>query len=94
MSDRGLVDFDDLIAATMAIEHDPRAAKGVGDDAVGAGLGIAPLDREHALGMREIPGFAAVALLEAGEHQLSAHRAVAEQGPFFDRFQQSFLHGV
>ena len=44
-----------------------------------AGLGVAALDAEHALGVREVPLLAAVALLEPGDHELRAHRAVAEQ---------------
>ena len=69
----------------MAVEHDAAAAEGVGEEAVGAGLGVSALDGEHPLGMREVPRLAAVALFEPGEHQLRAHRAVAEQRPFSDR---------
>ena len=82
--DAGLVDFDDVVRFAMAGEHDARSAKGVGDDAIRAGLDVAALDGEHSLGMRQIPGLAAIALLQAGEHELRAHRAVAEQRPLQD----------
>ena len=42
-----------------------------------AGVGVAALDGEHAFGMGEVPCFAAVALFQAGEHELRAHGAVA-----------------
>jgi hypothetical protein len=35
--------------------------------------------------MREIPRFAAIALFQAGDHQLRSHRAVAQQRPIPDR---------
>ena len=69
------------VAVPVAVEHEARAAEGVGQDAVGAGLDVAALDGEHALRMGEIPLLAAVALLQAGEHQLRAHRAVADERP-------------
>ena len=58
-----------------------------------AGLGIAALDGQHPLRMREVPCLAAVALLQSGQHQLRAHGAVAEQGPLPDRVLQKLLHG-
>ena len=51
MRDGGLVDLDDVVGLAVAVEHDAAAAEGVGEDAVGAGLGVAALDAEHALGM-------------------------------------------
>ena len=73
------VDLDDVVGVPMTIEHDAAAAEGVRDEAIRSGLDVASLNREHALGMRQVPRLAAVALLEARQHQLRAHRAVAEQ---------------
>ena len=61
-SNRGPVDLGDLVGLRMAIEHDARTAERVGDDAIGPGLGVAPLDGQHALRMGQVPCLAAVAL--------------------------------
>ena len=42
--------------------------------------------------MREIPEFAAGAAFEARQHQLGAHRAVADQTAFAQGFEQRFFH--
>ena len=78
-----------LIAATSSawpwrFSMMPRPAERVGDDAVGARFGVAALDRQHALGVSQVPGLAAVPLLEPGDHQLRAHGAVAEQRSLLD----------
>jgi hypothetical protein len=49
-------------------------------------------DRQHALGMGQVPRLAAVALLESRDHQLRAHRAVAEQRPFAGFVLQTICH--
>ena len=49
------------------------------------GFGIAPLDGQHAIRMSQVPRLAAVPLLQAGEHELGAHSAVAEQRIFRNR---------
>ncbi len=90
--DAGPVDRGDVVGMPVAIEHDARAAERVGDDAVRAGLGVAPLDRQHALGVGQVPGLAAIALLEPGDHELRAHRAVAEQRPFSNLVLQTSCH--
>ena len=90
--DGRLIDFDDAIGVAMPVEHDARAAEGVGEDAIGAGVGVAALDGKHLLRMRQVPFLAAVALREAGEHELRAHRPVAQQGALADRFQQWLFH--
>ena len=72
----GLVDFDGLIAVGMPIEHDPGSTKGVRDNAVGSRFGIGFLNSRHSLGVREIPGLAAPALLQPSQHELSSHRTV------------------
>jgi hypothetical protein len=61
----------------MAVEHNARTAEGVGQDAIRAGLGVAPLDGQHPLGVSQIPRLPATALLEPCQHQLGAHRAIA-----------------
>jgi len=83
-----------VVRMPMAIEHDPRSTEGVRDDAIGARVGIATLDLEHLLRLREIPGLAAVALLEPREHQLRTHGAVAEEWFVLEGVQQRFLHCV
>jgi hypothetical protein len=77
----------------VTIEHDAAAAEGVREEALGSGLGVSPLNRQHALGVSQVPDFARVPLLEPGDHQLSAHRAVPEQGAFRDRVEQRLLQG-
>src|SRR5581483_8138716 len=89
----GGVDGGEILFMSVAAQHEAAAAKRVRDDAVGAGLGVAPLDREHAVGMREIPRFAARALFKAGEHELRAHRAVADQPAPAGDFMEEFFHG-
>ena len=81
------IDLDRVVALAVAVEHQARAAEGVGEDAVGSRLGVAALDGEHALGMRQVPLLAAVALFEPGEHQLRAHGAVADKRPLAERLQ-------
>ena len=90
----GPIDFNDVFGVAVAVEHDARAAEGVGQNAVRAGFGIAALDAQHLFGMRQVPLFAAVALFQAGEHQLGAHGAVAEQGTLFKGFEQWLFHGT
>ena len=85
--DRGPVDGHGLIGVRMAVEHDARAAERVGEDAIRAGLGVAPLNGQDPLGVGEVPLLAAVALLQAGEHQLRAHGAIAEERALLERFQ-------
>ncbi len=75
----GAIDLRGIAGVAVAVEHDARAAEGVGEDAVRPGLGVAPLNGQHALGMGEVPGLAAVALLQAGQHQLRAHGSIAQQ---------------
>ena len=85
--DGGPIDLDDLVGVAVPVEHDARAAERVGENAIGAGLGVAALDRQHPLRVRQVPCLAAVALLKPGEHELRAHRAVAEQRTLADGFQ-------
>ena len=70
------------------------AAERVGQDAVRARLGVAALDGQHPLGMRQVPRLAAVSLLEPGDHELRAHGAVAEQRPFQERVAAESSFGV
>jgi hypothetical protein len=58
-----LVDFNNVVRFGMAGEHNARSTKCVGDEAVRTGLDIAALNGEHPLRLREVPSFAAVALL-------------------------------
>src|SRR5436189_65959 len=76
--DSGAIDRPDVAGLAVAIEHDGGPAERVRDQAVGSRLDVPALDGEHPLRMRQIPGFAAVALLEPGQHQLRAHGAVAD----------------
>jgi hypothetical protein len=76
----------------VAAQHQATAAKGVRDDAIGARVRVALLDGEDALGMSQIPEFAAVALLKAGQHELRAHGAVAHEPALPQRFKEWWLH--
>jgi hypothetical protein len=76
----GLVDLPHVGRVPVAVEHDARSAEGVGQDAVGTSLRVTLLDREDPFGMREVPCFAALPLLQPGEHELRAHGAVADEG--------------
>lgn len=76
----------------MASQGNPAAAKRICNNAVRARLGIAALDGENALRMGQIPQFAAGTVFESGEHELSAHRAVADQAAFTDNFVQEYWH--
>ena len=79
--DGRLVDLCHIIRIAVAIEHDPRTTERVGDDAVRTRLGVSLLDRQHLFRMAEVPLLAAVALLQAREHKLRAHRPIADQRP-------------
>ena len=71
----------------MPIEHDARAAKRVGQNAIRPRLGIPALNRQNLFGMGEIPLLAAVSLFETGEHQLCPHGSVAKEWAFLQCFQ-------
>ena len=86
------IDGGDVVGMSVAVEHDARTAERVGDDAVRPRLRVAPLDGQHALGMSQVPRLAAVALLEPGDHQLRAHRSVAEQRPLPYLVLQTMCH--
>jgi hypothetical protein len=75
----GAIDLRNVVTLPMAIQHDARPAEGVGQNAVRPCFRIAPLDRQHALGLRQVPRLSAIALLQARDHQLCAHGAIAQQ---------------
>ena len=77
-------------SVVVPLQHDAAAAEGVGDEAIRARNHVTLLNAEHAVGVREIPKLAAGAAFEARQHQLSAHRAVADQAAF----AQGFLNGL
>jgi hypothetical protein len=83
-----------MVGLGMASEHDARAAKGIGDEAIRAGLHITSLNGEHSLRMYEIPCLAALALFQSGEHELCAHGPIAEQGSLSDCVLQKYLHEI
>ena len=87
--DRGAVDLGGALALAVAVQHDPAGAEGVRQQHVGARLHVAPLDREHALGVVEVPGLAAAARLEPRALDLGAHGAVAEQHALAKRLEQA-----
>ena len=76
----------------VPLEHDAAAAKGVGDQAIRARLRVTPLNAEHAVRVGQVPKLATAALFEAREHELRAHRAVADQTAFREGFQKRFFH--
>ena len=88
----GLVDLAKILVVTMTLEHERAAAEGVGDEAIGTRVDVAALDGENALGMSQVPEFAAVARFEAGEHQLRAHRSIANEATFKDGFVKRLFH--
>ena len=85
----GAIDLHRSTGLRMPVEHDSRAAERVGENAIGTGLGIAALDGQHPLRMRQVPGFAAVSLFESGQHQLRAHGSVAEERARANRVLQA-----
>ena len=91
-ADARLVDGAQVIGMVVPLEHDAAAAKRVGDEAIRARFRVTPLDAEHAVGMGQVPVFAATALFEAREHELRAHRAVADQTAFAQGFLKGFFH--
>ena len=84
----GGIDGRQVVLVGVAPEHQAAAAKRVRDQTIGARLDVPPLDREHAFGMGQVPSLAAGALLQAGEHELGAHGAVANQAPSQHDFMQ------
>ena len=90
----GGVDLRQFGLVAMTAQHEAAAAKGVGDDAIGPRIGVAALDGEHAVGMREIPRFAAGARFKAGEEKLRAHGAVAHEAAGREGFKErGLVHG-
>lgn len=83
-ADSGLVDGADVVGVAVAGEDSAAAAEGIGDEAIGAGFGVAALDLEDAFRVGEVPVFATAALFEAGEHELGAHGAVADEAAVAD----------
>jgi hypothetical protein len=86
-ADSRLVDGAQVISVVVPPQHDPASSKGIGDDAIRARVRVTPLNGLDTFGVREIPNLATGAAFEAGQHQLSAHRAVANE----TAFQQGFL---
>src|SRR5439155_24598712 len=76
----------------VARQHGSAAAKCIRDETVRAGLDITPLDRQHALRVREVPELAAAALFQAGQHELRAHCPIADETAFEQGFAKRFLH--
>lgn len=89
----GLVDGANILVVTVAFEHERAAAEGVGDKTIGAGFDIAALHSENAFGMSEVPEFATIARFKAREHELGAHRAIANEAAFENGFAKRFFHG-
>jgi hypothetical protein len=76
----------------MPPEHDAAAAKSIRDQTIRAGLRVTPLNRQHTIGMRQVPQLAARTALETGQHQLRAHGAITDQTPLERGFMQKFFH--
>ena len=88
----GAVDLTSQRALAVPVEHHPRGPEGVGEQAVRPGFDIAALNGQHPFRVRQVPLLAATAPLQAGKHQLRAHRSVAQQGTAGDRFEQGGFH--
>ncbi len=85
-------DFAQLLDVPVPLEHQPTAAKRIRDKTIRARFCVTPLNREHAIRMRKIPGFATVAVREAREHELRTHRAIADKPAMPQSFEQGFFH--
>ena len=78
----------------MAVPADAAAAKRVGDETIGAGFHVTALDGQNALRVGQVPEFAAGAAFKAGEHELRAHGAVADEAAFERGFLKQFFHSL
>jgi hypothetical protein len=87
-----VIDAAHLVRLTVARQPDAGGAEGVGDQTIRAGLRVAALEFQDPVGMRQVPQFAAPALLQTGEHELGAHGSVTNKTAFPQDFQQWFLH--
>ena len=87
-----LVDRAQIVRMAVAFEHQTAAAKRVCDQAIRARLDIVVLDFQDAFRVREIPSLAAIAIGKTSEHELRAHRAVANEPAFPQCFQKCFFH--
>ena len=76
---RRAVDVRGTRTLAVTIEHDPAGAECIGEDHVGARLGVSTLDTDHPVRVIEVPGLAAMPGFEARILQLRTHGAVAEQ---------------
>ena len=93
-ADAGLVDGAQFVRVAVSFQHRGAAAKCVRDDAIRSGVCVTSLDFQHTFGLRQIPVLAATALFEAGEHELRAHRAVANEPALAHGFVKKFFHGL
>jgi hypothetical protein len=88
----GLIDLAQILGVTMTLEHQRAAAKSVRDETISARFDITALDGQNAFWMSHVPHFAAIALLETGEHELGTHRAVADETTLANGFEKWFFH--
>ena len=86
-ADARRVDGAQVPGRAVPRKRDAVGAEGVGDQAIRARGDITLLDGQDAVGMLQIPQFAAVAAGEAGEHELGAHRTVTNEAAFPQSFQ-------
>src|SRR5262249_50048693 len=87
-----VVDLAQIFRVTMTLQHERAAAERVRDKAISAGFDITSLDSENALRMSHVPHFAAIALLETGQHELRPHRAIADETTFEHGFAEWLFH--
>src|SRR5208282_4501816 len=88
----GHVDFPHLACDAMPFQDGAAGAKRIGDETIGAGFHVTALDREDAVRVCQVPEFAAGAVFKAGEHELGAHRAVADVAAFERGFLKQLFH--
>ena len=63
----------------MALEHNAATPKSVGDEAVGTGLDIAPLNGHDTIRLVKVPRLTAATAFEPSLLKLCTHSAVAKQ---------------
>ena len=91
-ADASLIDGLEIFGVAVAGQHRAAATESIRDNAIGASIGVTTLNREDAFRMSEIPHFATTALLECGEHKLSAHGTVTNEAAFAKLFKEGFFH--
>jgi hypothetical protein len=76
----------------VTLKHGPARAEGIRNDAIRSRVDIAAMDFLNAIGVCDVPVFAATTLFESREHELGTHCPVTDEAPLARNFLNEFSH--